>query len=161
MTLTVCRIDDRLIHGQVVVGWGRPFEIERIVLVDDEVAVSEFERDLYRMAVPEQMALEFLTVDEANARMPALAETADRVLVLTGSIPAMAALARAHPELIKQVNVGAVHDGPGRREYARYVYLNEQELATLLALIDLGVKVRAQDLPEARPISVASWKASK
>jgi len=160
MTLTVCRIDDRLIHGQVVVGWGRPFEIERIVLVDDEVAASEFERDLYRMAVPEQIALEFLTVDEASARLPAMAETSDRVLVLTGSIPAMAALGRAHPELVKQINVGAIHDGPGRREYARYVYLTKQELATLLALVDLGIKVRAQDLPDARPISVAGWKWS-
>ncbi|MEZ4585710.1 MAG: PTS sugar transporter subunit IIB [Gemmatimonadales bacterium] len=161
MTLTVCRIDDRLIHGQVVVGWGRPFEIERIVLVDDEVAASEFERELYRMAVPEQMALEFLTVAEATARLPALAEARDRVLVLTGSIPVMAALARSHPELVRQINVGAVHDGPGRREYARYVYLSEQELATLLGLVDLGIKVRAQDLPEARAISVAGWKPTR
>ena len=38
MTLILNRIDDRLIHGQVVVGWGQPFDVRFIVLVDDAVA---------------------------------------------------------------------------------------------------------------------------
>ena len=32
MTLMLYRIDDRLIHGQVVVGWGQPLDIDFIVL---------------------------------------------------------------------------------------------------------------------------------
>ena len=38
MPVELYRIDERLIHGQVVVGWGRPLELRFIVLVDDEVA---------------------------------------------------------------------------------------------------------------------------
>ena len=53
MTLVLCRVDDRLIHGQVIVGWGQPLGIQRIVLADDDVARSEWEQDLYRMAVPQ------------------------------------------------------------------------------------------------------------
>ena len=44
MTLVLHRIDDRLIHGQVVVGWGQPLNIQFIVLVDDAVAASEWSR---------------------------------------------------------------------------------------------------------------------
>ncbi len=49
------RIDDRLIHGQVVVGWGQPLDVGFIVLVDDEVATSEWEQELYRLGVPPGM----------------------------------------------------------------------------------------------------------
>ena len=40
MPIVLCRVDDRLIHGQVVVGWGQALGINRIVLVDDQVAAS-------------------------------------------------------------------------------------------------------------------------
>ena len=52
VTLELYRIDDRLIHGQVVVGWGQPLDVGFIVLVDDVVAASEWEQELYRMGVP-------------------------------------------------------------------------------------------------------------
>ena len=40
MPIALCRVDDRLVHGQVVIGWGRPLAIELIVLVDDTVSAS-------------------------------------------------------------------------------------------------------------------------
>ena len=46
MTVQLYRVDDRLIHGQVVVGWGQPLDVEFIVLVDDAVAESEWEQEL-------------------------------------------------------------------------------------------------------------------
>ena len=46
MTLVLNRIDDRLIHGQVVVGWGQPLDVRFIVLVDDLVAASDWEKEL-------------------------------------------------------------------------------------------------------------------
>ena len=52
MPIELYRIDDRLIHGQVVVGWGQPLSLRFIVLVDDEVASSDWEQELYRMGVP-------------------------------------------------------------------------------------------------------------
>ena len=55
MALELYRIDDRLIHGQVVVGWGQPLDLRFIVLVDDEVASSDWEQELYRMGVPPDM----------------------------------------------------------------------------------------------------------
>ena len=41
MGVELYRIDDRLIHGQVVVGWGQPMGLGFIALVDDEVAASD------------------------------------------------------------------------------------------------------------------------
>ena len=58
MAIQLYRIDDRLIHGQVVVGWGQPHNIRFLVLVDDLVASSDWEKELYRMAIPPEMEME-------------------------------------------------------------------------------------------------------
>ena len=60
------RIDDRLIHGQVVVGWGQPLDVRFIVLVDDEVAASEWGQELYRMGSLPQMDVYFHSVAEGR-----------------------------------------------------------------------------------------------
>ncbi|MBL8982847.1 MAG: PTS sugar transporter subunit IIB, partial [Gemmatimonadetes bacterium] len=67
MGVEIFRVDDRLIHGQVVVGWGQPLDVRSIVLVDDEVAASSWEQDLYRMGVPEEMEVAFASVADAIA----------------------------------------------------------------------------------------------
>ena len=59
MTLVLYRVDDRLVHGQVVIGWGKPLNLGFIVLVDDAVCGSEWERDLYRMGTPPEIELRF------------------------------------------------------------------------------------------------------
>ena len=65
MSVALYRIDDRLIHGQVVVGWGQPLNIGFIVLVDDDIACCDWEQDLYRMGVPPEMEIFFSTVATA------------------------------------------------------------------------------------------------
>src|SRR5206468_12115422 len=71
MSIVLYRVDDRLIHGQVVVGWGQPLEAGFIVLVDDEVRASEWEQDLYRMGVPPHIEVVFASVEEARRRLGA------------------------------------------------------------------------------------------
>lgn len=154
MAIVVARIDDRLVHGQVVIGWCRPHEITRILLVDDQVAETEFEQDLYRLAVPDGIAVEFLTERAAPARLDQIAADAERVLVLTGSVLGMIGLQHARPSLLQTINIGGVHDRPGRRERLRYVYLTDEELGQLSAIARAGVSVTAQDLPTSRPVLV-------
>ena len=71
MPIEAYRIDDRLVHGQVVVGWGQPLALGFIVLVDDQVAESAWEQDLYRMGVPPEMKVHFESVAGALSRLPA------------------------------------------------------------------------------------------
>ena len=75
MTLVLNRIDDRLIHGQVVVGWGQPLDVRFIVLVDDLVAASDWEKELYRMGVPPEMEVRFHSASDAAPRLDAWSAT--------------------------------------------------------------------------------------
>jgi mannose/fructose/N-acetylgalactosamine-specific phosphotransferase system component IIB len=149
--LEIHRIDDRYVHGQVVVGWGQAYDIGFIVVVDDELAESPWEQDLYRMAAPPEMALLFSTVADAPAQYAAWAADKRPGLLITGDVATMRRLADAVPA-ITRVNVGGVHGGAGRTERTRYVFLGAAEEAELRTLAAHGVEVTARDLPSARPV---------
>ena len=156
MSIALYRIDDRLIHGQVVVGWGQPLNCSFIVLVDDEVSSSDWEQDLYRMGVPQQIEVVFASVDQA-AEQWASWEADERVgILLVGDIDTAVALAARVPQL-KKFNVGGVHHRTGRKERLRFVYLTDDEAAKLRQLSASGVEITAQDVPTARAVPVGEF----
>lgn len=160
MSIALFRIDDRLIHGQVVVGWGQPLELRFIVLVDDEVAGSEWEQELYRMGVPPEMTVHFVTVAEAAAQLPTYAQQAQPGIVLVGDIGTMQRLVVAAPGLVPTVNVGGVHHAPGRFGKLRYVFLTPAEEQGLRDIASHGVEVTAQDVPSARAVPLEELLAA-
>ena len=156
MPIVLSRVDDRLIHGQVVVGWGRPLGIDLIILVDDQVAESEWEQDLYRMAVPSEIELRFASIADATRSLPAWQAASQRSLVLTGDIATMAALHAADGSVVRAINLGGVHHRPGRRQRLPYLYLTDDELNCLRQLEARGARVTAQDLPTAPAVPLRS-----
>lgn len=150
MSLSLVRLDDRLIHGQVVVGWGQPLNVGFIVLVDDEVHDSPWEQDLYRMGVPSNIEVVFASVDEAQRRIPEWKADPRTGILLAGDIDTLVAVAAAGG--FTTVNIGGVHHRPGRSERLRYVYLTDEEAEKLRQLASNGVSVTAQDVPTARAV---------
>lgn len=152
MTLLLYRIDDRLIHGQVVVGWGQPLDIEFIVLVDDIVATSDWEKELYRMGVPPEMEVYFHSATDAMQALDTYRADPRPGLLLTGDINTMQRLVDGAG--VTAVNVGGIHSRAGRVQRMRYVFLSPEEEQQLRALAKRGVAVTAQDVPGARPVSL-------
>ena len=155
MSIALYRLDDRLIHGQVVVGWGQPLACRFIVLVDNEVRASDWEQDLYRMGVPDTVEVVFASVDEAAAKLPEWEQDPRVGILLVGDIDT--ALQLASRARIRNLNVGGVHHRPGRTERLRYVYLSTDEVQKLRGLAASGVEVSAQDVPTARPVPLAEF----
>ncbi|HLV27141.1 MAG TPA: PTS sugar transporter subunit IIB [Gemmatimonadales bacterium] len=153
MTIELYRIDDRLIHGQVVVGWGQPLDLRFIVLVDEEVAASDWEQELYQMAVPPGMEVYFESVDSAAQRLPEFRADSRAGLVLTGDIETMIRLVET-ADGIADVNVGGIHHREGRRQRLRYLFLSKDDEQQLRELAELGVRVTAQDVPASRSLSL-------
>jgi len=153
VAIELFRIDDRLIHGQVVVGWGQPLDLTFIVLVDDEVAMSEWEQELYRMGVPPEMEVHFDTVEAAAVKLAQYQRDARRGALLTGDIETMTRLVEL-TGAIARVNLGGIHHRTGRTQRLRYIFLAPDEEQSLRALAARGVEVSAQDVPAARPLAL-------
>ncbi len=154
MSLLLYRIDDRLIHGQVVVGWGQPLDIDFIVLVDDNVACCDWEQDLYRMGVPPEMELVFADVASAIRDHEKYVADKRKGILVAPDIPTMQRLVYGVSS-IREVNVGGIHHRPGRVQKNRYVFLAPEEEVQLRAMLDSGVKVTAQDVPAAREVPMS------
>ena len=157
MPIVLYRVDDRLVHGQVVIGWGKQLGVAYIVLVDDTVAGSHWEQDLYRMGAPPEIELYFSTVADFARRAEAWRTDPRTGIVITADIGTMAAICRtASP--VPQVNLGGIHHRPGRRERLPYVYLTDEEFQALEQLEREGTEVRAQDMPGTVPVPLASLR---
>ena len=153
MTVALVRVDDRLIHGQVVVGWGQSLGATHLVLVDDAVSANAWERDLYRMGVPPDMTVDFASVDEAARRIVEWDGERRRTILVLNDIAAAVRLCSMAPQ-IKRVNLGGVHQGPGRRRRLPYVFMTDDEACELRDLAARGVEVIAQDVPTARAVPI-------
>lgn len=154
MSVALYRIDDRLIHGQVVVGWGQPLDIRFIILVDENVACCDWEQDLYRMGVPPEMEIIFQSIHGAARDHAEYVADTRRGILVTPDISTMQRLIAAVPS-ISHVNVGGLHHRAGRTPRLRYVFLTPDEEAQLRDMVRDGVKVTAQDVPAAREVPIA------
>ncbi len=60
------RIDDRLIHGQIVVAWSSTLGIKEIIAIDDKCASNKMLQQIMLMGVPKQFAVKVITFEEAK-----------------------------------------------------------------------------------------------
>jgi mannose/fructose/N-acetylgalactosamine-specific phosphotransferase system component IIB len=155
VTLRLVRVDDRLIHGQVVAVWLRAVGADRIVIVDDRVAADAFLVDVLTLAAPAGVPVEVLDVASGAARVRALADAPDVVFVLVKTPLTALALLRAGVPM-DVVNLGGMGSGPGRRTLYRTISASDDERAALRDIEALGTPVEIRIAADDRPVPFAS-----
>lgn len=146
--ILLVRVDERLIHGQVVVGWHGVLNATVFVVVDDGIVSTDWERELVVAGVPEGTRGEVHPVSEAVRAWESWHSDAERRIVLFQDFHPVAALVDAGVTL-PEVNVGGLHQRRGRREFLSYVYLDEEEVAVCVRLCAAGVRLEARNVPSA------------
>lgn len=159
--LTLFRIDERLLHGQVLVGWGARLGIGYYVVVDDRLADSEWEQELYASGIPDEAEALFVTPDDAVRRFEELDARPGTGALLTRGTSAMRRLAVAGVLEGRCVNLGGLHAGPGRRKVLDYVYLSEEEEADLEEIRARAGSLTARDLPTAPSVELDQLLGSR
>ncbi len=141
------RIDDRLLHGQVLLAWASALHPERIILASDAVAGDPERRSLYGELPHEDFAIDVCTLAEA-AR--ALANQGRVFAVCASPAEALSIVDLGAP--LSTVIVGGMHRSGAKKRLLDYVYLSPEDAASLQALLDRGVRVEARDLPGSRGV---------
>jgi PTS system mannose-specific IIB component len=159
VSLRLVRIDDRLIHGQVVAGWLRALGAQRIVIVDDATARDEFLREVLTLAAPQGVPVEVHGVADGAARLIALAATPEPVIVLARMPQTVLALRHAGVP-IEVVDLGGMGAGPGRRRLHKTISVSPEELRELRELEKLGTRVEIRIVADDRPIPLRSLDSS-
>ena len=153
MSIVLFRVDERLIHGQVVVGWSQ-LHADQIIVVDDTLAGSSWEQELYTMGLPSELEARFVTTSAARAQLAEWKTSPDKIILLTRDVRTMRSLAENGALRGAEVNIGGIHHAVGRRQVLPYVFLSVEEAEAVTELADQGVAVGARDLPASRRVDL-------
>jgi mannose/fructose/N-acetylgalactosamine-specific phosphotransferase system component IIB len=153
--ISLIRIDDRLIHAQVVIGWGNSINPDRIVVSDDNVAGNEWERNLYLTAAPPEIKVSILSIEETMARLKGGVFDRERIIILVAHPQSVVELVERGLE-IETVNVGGLHYAEGKEKVLDHVFLDAGEKAALRELVKRGITLDARALPDSDSIILNS-----
>ena len=155
MPLSLVRIDDRLIHGQVVLGWARVLKPDRIVVANERIAQNQWERKFYAASVPPHIKASFLTLDETVVDLLNNLYQDESVLILFESVKDIHTVVEKGVKL-EEINVGGLHYRQGAQELLPYVFLTQEDRRLLRDLVKQGVTLLAQDIPGNSPTNLNS-----
>ena len=155
MSLALARVDDRLVHGQVVLAWATTLKASRLLVADDAAASTAWERQLLQASAGDLEVLVFPLAETAEH----LAEERERhgAAILLFRSPATALAAVEAGAVIEELNLGGLHHAPGREPVLDYLYLNQNDREALRLLSQHGVRLSARDLPSSRPLPASEW----
>jgi mannose/fructose/N-acetylgalactosamine-specific phosphotransferase system component IIB len=153
MSVQLFRIDDRLIHGQVVIGWASHLKSKRIVLCDNDVAANDWEKELYLSCVPGRMETLVYNVDDTARYLCTTPADEDKTIVLVKSPEQVLMLSRSG-YLPQMVNLGGLHYAENKKQYLPYVYLSDEDVEFLRQLAAMGIKVYCQDVPTGKKCDI-------
>lgn len=155
MPLCLVRIDDRLIHGQVVLGWARALKPDRIVVANNRIAANSWERKFYTSSVPAHIKVSFLELEETARQLLNNLFKNETVMILIESVQDVQAIVEFGVTL-EEVNVGGLHYREGAHELLSYVFLTDDDKTCLRELVKRGVRLMAQDIPGNTPKNINS-----
>lgn len=155
MPIVLFRVDERLIHGQVVVGWGERLHMDRIIVVDDELAASSWEQELYCLGVPPAVDASFASVEEARRSIEGWKADGRRIIVLVRDLDTLARIADEGVLDGEEINLGGIHFAAGRERVLPYLFLSPEEKEKLVAIASSGAQLTARDLPGSKSVPLA------
>ncbi|MEO1772905.1 MULTISPECIES: PTS system mannose/fructose/N-acetylgalactosamine-transporter subunit IIB [Enterococcus] len=151
MKIVLARIDDRLIHGQVVTRWIQYSRAKNVLIIDDEVPNNSFLKQVITLSIPPKInifiksiseAIEFIHSNKTNDSFMLLFKYPDTVLKLLNS-----------GVDIPELNLGGVGAHERRKKFYRNISLSKQEIETLRTISERGSKIFIKSIPEDKDIS--------
>ena len=151
--IVLSRIDDRLIHGQVVEGWVNFLKATCIFVADDQVASNAFQRSIMELSVPQGLRVAIGRVEDICGQLRTAALNADRVILLFSN-PADVLRAIKSGLDCRVINIGGMHYVPGKRKLMDVLAVDDKDLAALKEIAANGIKVNVQTVPTQRPVAL-------
>ncbi|UQX55272.1 PTS sugar transporter subunit IIB [Cytobacillus pseudoceanisediminis] len=146
--ISLLRIDDRLIHGQVAYGWTSALGVNVILVVNDEAKNDHMKAMALNLAKPSSVKLYIRGVQESGEIVQKFSQSQkSKVLVLVKNTNDAVELARNSGGVIKEVNVGGLRYSEGKRKLTDLVAVDDQDLANLKEMEEMGIELEFRMLP--------------
>lgn len=154
--ITLVRLDERLIHGQIAIKWSRYTGVDRIMVANDAAAANETVKRSLMMAAPSTCKTAIHSVDD-TLKMLENPKAADHKILLIVNNPKDLLKVLDVRKDIEKINIGnygriaAKREGQDRKTYEPNLYLYEDEAADLKKVSGYGIEAVYQTTPEDVP----------
>lgn len=153
LNIVLTRIDDRLIHGQVITAWARTTSANRIIIIDDDVAQDPFIGKILRMAAPSNIKLDVASVDAAVHMLKEDGSESDKVIILVKK-PSTVKDIIMGGVVIKELNVGGMGAARGRKKLYKNISVSQEEKDIFKDIMSAGTKVFIKIVPDDKEIDM-------
>ena len=140
MKIALARIDDRLIHGQVVTVWSKETKCQRIIVCNDDVANDEIRRTLLTQVAPPGVQSSVVGIEKAIRVINNPKYENDIVLLLFTNPTDVLRLVEAGID-IKTVNIGGMSFKEGKTQLTGAVSVNDEDIKSFKALNDKNIEL--------------------
>lgn len=151
--ILVARVDDRLIHGQVMTAWIKNYPINKILIVDDELAKNQLMLNIYKAAVPAGITLQVAARNGSEEILGQPVAAGENYMVLAKTPEVFEHLINCGITFSTLV-VGGMGAKPGRKTLYRNLSASEEEKACMKRLEEKGVRVVYQMVPVDREVAL-------
>ncbi|WP_213989234.1 PTS sugar transporter subunit IIB [Sodalis sp. dw_96] len=148
--ISLIRIDDRLIHGQVAVVWTKHLGVNRILVANDQIVSNEVQKMSLRMAAPDTAKCAIMTVKDAADTLNDPRSESMKILVIVNNVADARRLIEQVPAInrLNVANFGRITDNlAAKTKISDTVYVTPDDVADFRAIAERGVNVDYQVLP--------------
>ena len=151
--VVLARVDDRLIHGEVVTAWIPTYKATRILIIDDDVAKDEFNVRVVKALAPAGTKVFVYTVEKASEKLMVPGVEGERLLLLAKTPTTFNRLIQNGVPL-KEVNLGGAGIRGERKPFINNVALDPEEVTSCEEMQKAGCRVYYQLVPEQGVIEI-------
>jgi len=151
--IVLARIDDRLIHGQVMTAWVQFTGGNRIVIVDDETAADEFTKSIMELSVPRGIQLDILDVEQGAETLQNI-PSGDKVIILAKGPETYLSLIKKGVK-IEQVIIGGMGSRKERSKFYKNISATDEERDIFRQIVVHGVKLTIHIIPDEKSVSTS------
>lgn len=151
--ITVARIDERMIHGQVAYAWTTAYKSQAVMAIDDEIAKDAFQKSLLEMACPSGLKCFVVSIDKAVELLKKY--ESKKIFVVVKHPMTYLKLVKAGIQ-IEAINVGGIYFKEGRRQLSKTVYVDDEMTNVFKQLHEANVKLELRTHPSDSSVDLMS-----
>jgi mannose/fructose/N-acetylgalactosamine-specific phosphotransferase system component IIB len=151
MTIVLVRVDERLIHGQVLEGWLPSTRAQELFIANDELAEDLLQKEILLSAVPFSVNVVIDSVERVASILMEESDREVRTMVLVDNPLDALRLKRAGVDF-DLLNLGNLTAGQATACLSRSVAVGDDSLQALLNILEEGVRVNIQSVPFEKPV---------
>jgi len=144
--ITLIRVDDRLLHGQIVCAWVPFVRANALIIASDEAAGDSLVKEIMASCCYEGLSVEVESIDEVVRHVSSGGDGGPRTILVVGEIKDAMRIYEAGMKF-ETLNIGNIHHGENGRMLSPSVIINSEDESILDRFEKLGVRIDIRDVP--------------